>query len=449
LRKFSNFNTVRSNYVTHSSGAALKLRDRSDGNRFVGNYLTFSGQDAFISNTHLGDDEVPGLDNEVEDNVMLLGYPHRDSARWRSAYVVPPYVVSDEWDYGRHRFIEKGTHFHEGRRAEYERIGGMALGDVDGDGKSELFVARNYPALGVSLVVRSDAEQGRGRHLSRPVYWSKEWDVNGLAVGEFDAGAPGQLISNLHKVEGGVNWTELWRGSGAGPGGAQDVRRVYRNDNWIVTALAAGNFDGSGGDELLSAFKSDGGTRRIYRGTATGIGSHIYETPLWDVLAMTALRASAQATQDTLYTSFKRPTSSGYEARLYSGNGVTSVTSGGYFESVTNRYFPSLAARSSQFVFVPSRLFSTVAYDDGHTSLFAYNADGSPVDEIDAATSGQFTHAVYGRVAGLSPAPIIAHQRVTNVLYPISQTEIRSTNGVVFHTFVPAPPCNPAKWDCD
>src|SRR5690606_7333201 len=117
----------------------------------------------------------------------------------------------------------------------------------------------------------------------------------------------------------------LWRGHGSGGlGSATDLCRFYRNDGWSIHALAAGNFDGSGQDELLSAFKSDGGTTKIYRGNGrTGVGSSIYSSTYWDIHAMTAEDVDGDGTS-RLVTAFFHPTSSGGELRIYTGNGTTS-----------------------------------------------------------------------------------------------------------------------------
>ena len=74
----------------------------------------------------------------------------------------------------------------------------------------------------------------------------------------------------------------------------------------------------------------------------TGIGSSIYSSTYWDVHAMTAEDLDGDGTAG-LVTGFFHPTSGGGELRIYTGNGVTSATNGGYFYSSTTKDVAAMA----------------------------------------------------------------------------------------------------------
>lgn len=348
----SDSNFVGDNYIALTSGAPVKLRDGADDNTINGNYMTDSGSTAFVtcaSGQDVEDQviELPCQNNRVTNNSFTFGYPWPDtySTGTRVKNPVPALSVGidDYLGFDDPVFVEALTVIHNGVRQTEEHVGAVAVGDLRDIGTDQVVVALNYPGLHKIVATPGDGT----RHLSRLLYVrANDRSIDALAIGAFDSTGEQQLIGAYH--QGGK--AELWRGDGdsrllvQGSSSAMnlDPGPLYSNDNWTITALAAGDFDGNGRDELVSAFKSDGGTTRIYHGNGRdGIGSSIYESTYWDVSAMTAANRDGD---DELVTAFLHRSSSGNELRIYSGNGLTSATSGGYVYSSTSLDVTALAA---------------------------------------------------------------------------------------------------------
>lgn len=450
----SDANFVGDNYIALTSGSPIKLRDGADDNHIHANYITDSGSTGFImcsSPQSSGSIELPCQNNRVTSNSFTFGYPWPDtySRSTRVANPVPIFDIGidDYMTFTDPVFIEDLTVIHDGERQVEEFVGAMAIGDLKHIGTDQVVVALNYPNFHKIVATRGDGTP----YLSRLLYATDDkWSVDALAIGSFDSSGDQQLIVARNKP----GWAELWRGDGhlnymvRGSSPALNLGRLYRNDDWTINALAAGDFDDSGRDQLLSSFKSASGSTRIYRGNGrTGIGSSIYSSTYWDISAMTAGDLDSDG-DDELVVAFRHTGSGGSSTlRIYSGNGVTSATSGGYDYSSTTRDVTALTlgfpGRSSDPR--PSRptLFTAFRPVDGDGYREVYT--GTVEDPRDTRLYRNKSWDIAAMVAGeLDPK---RHDTLVTAFDWPSRTQIHMANGTskatglgTLHRFTAATP---------
>jgi hypothetical protein len=135
--------------------------------------------------------------------------------------------------------------------------------DINNDGKPETFLALYYPDLGFTKVVYST---GGSLLSARVAYSSSSWKVTAMTAGDFDGSGVPQIITAFEKSDG--TQTQVQRGLltagtyklvGGGKLLDSSGSSVIR-----VTALAAGTFSGTTA-KLYSA-SSSSGTQSIVRG---------------------------------------------------------------------------------------------------------------------------------------------------------------------------------------
>jgi hypothetical protein len=237
-------------------------------------------------------------------------------------------------------FIDQGQRFFAGGKQYAEQVGAMTTGDFNGDGREELVVAFNYRMLDSpdSFVKIVRTGEGPDRHLSKVLYTSPSFTAHALATGDFDRRGRDQLLTYLRLQSSGRG--EIWRGDGIAS--IVNFGRLYQTTTWGITAMTAGDFDGNGTDESMVALQNGAGETRIYRGN--GVSSvlsdgAIYTTTNWRVPAMTTGDFDADG-QDELITALQRST----EARIVRGDGTASVAGYGTVYSSTIWEIAALAA---------------------------------------------------------------------------------------------------------
>lgn len=259
-------NRVEDNFVDLCTGAPFKVRDASNNNLFRRNYVNRSGSESSL-NAWSASDERPSFGNQLAQNVITFPYPSTGAVLALCGGAGTPSCRSPD------QLVVSGNHFVPAEPAS-EVVKAMTSADVDGDGAEETFVALEYP--GLTKVVRT----GASPWLSELVYHDSSATVAALTGGNFDGAGSAEIVTAFEI--GGA--TEVYRGTGLVSDariGLTDLGLLYRDTDRRVTAMAAGDVDRDGRDDLFTALT--GGGSRVVRGDGTGRGTGV--TGGGDVLA--------------------------------------------------------------------------------------------------------------------------------------------------------------------
>jgi hypothetical protein len=217
----------------------------------------------------------------------------------------------------------------------------LAAGDFDGDGAADLAVGvpgqaiNGLPACGAVQILYGTSPQGlavTGTQLWHQdslsvADYAEEADLFGsaLAVGDFDGDGHDDLAVGVFGedigAEDSAGAVNVLYGSAAGLSaygnqiwyeGHNGLDGVAEADDWFGAALAAGDFDGDGRDDLAIGIKSedmgegaglisDAGRVVVLYGTATGLsaaGSQSWDDDVHDVIESKDYFGEALATGD-------------------------------------------------------------------------------------------------------------------------------------------------------
>ncbi len=190
------------------------------------------------------------------------------------------------------------------------RVTAMTAGDFDGDGDDELVIAFSDPSLTANPVYFwEDPEPGvvPGAGACSDgvrLVTVREYHVTALASGDFDGDADDELVIATSRSERHTDnrvdvyeYFSGWTGSGS----LGDPLTIHRGKTaaGYATAMAAGDFDGDGTDELMVALSNhgldsneirfvDGITREASPPPTIRTHPPVYESSSYHVAAMTA-----------------------------------------------------------------------------------------------------------------------------------------------------------------
>ena len=138
----------------------------------------------------------------------------------------------------------------------YWRIEALTTGDFTDTGDDELVVGFNSTGLS-SAIYRSEDASDVGIKIWEDL--SGYWNVDALAAGDFNDDGIDELIEGFNSTDGPAIY-KIMNGLDSPP------ISLYNGSNyWELGALAAGDFDADGDDELVSAFNSDAEGPNIYK----------------------------------------------------------------------------------------------------------------------------------------------------------------------------------------
>jgi hypothetical protein len=201
-------------------------------------------------------------------------------------------------------------------------ISATAVGDVNGDGKYEYFTAMNT-AIGPYIYRSNDANS-----LGKPIYTPEDtqFRVVALALGDVDKDGKDELFSAFNAT-GEVLGSKIYRSEDGhsimGEGGSC----IYTSDVSSITALTAGDINGDKRDELFTGLMEPEAS--IYRSeNGNSIGAQIYQEPnsfVYFTIVALACGDLDGNKKDELYTGFNSPA----DARVYRSEDGNSITGGG------------------------------------------------------------------------------------------------------------------------
>jgi len=260
-------NTIRDNFVDLCTGAPFKVRDACNGNRFERNHVNRSGYNHVVNAWH-GNGECPSHGNVFNDNVVTFPYPmYPDSKETLSPRVLQPCGgagIPSCNPVG--EFSESGNVMYR-VEPESELLRAIATGNTGLGATDEVYVALEYenPDPDPQPPFTKIVSTGRSPWLSELVYHSTSRTVTAMVAGNFDGTGNPELVTAFEEA----GTTKVYRGSGVSqlPGitGATDLGLVYSDADWDLTALAAGDLNGNGSDELFTGLVRPC-CKRIYRG---------------------------------------------------------------------------------------------------------------------------------------------------------------------------------------
>lgn len=137
----------------------------------------------------------------------------------------------------------------------YWTINALASGDFNGDNKDELIIGLNSNGPNTAIYKSMDALS-----LGTIIYANNDgyWDIIALAAGDFDDDGKDELIEAFHSVDG----SSLYKSMNAD---ANMIALHSELSSWKIGAMAAGDFDNDGEDELITAFNSATRGPKIYK----------------------------------------------------------------------------------------------------------------------------------------------------------------------------------------
>ena len=284
-------NLIKDNFIDLCTGAPFKVRNRSNNNIFRRNYVNRAGTDHVLNAWHAkpsdADDDVDECfshGNQLIDNVITFPYPAKPAlvenvrklelcggspAERTSCSTtellencegVPEVFV---------QFTSTNNYIYK-VEPESELVRAIATANTTSTSTQEVFLAFEYessdpeaPPLFTKIV-----STGRTPWLSELVSYSTSRSVTAMTGGNFDGIGNPELVTAFD--ESGT--TKVYRGSGVqvlpGVTGATDLGLVYQDAVWDVKALAAGDLDANGSDELFTGLVRSC-CKRIYRGNGT------------------------------------------------------------------------------------------------------------------------------------------------------------------------------------
>ncbi len=331
-------NIVRNNYLRSVGGNPMQVRDNSNDNKFIDNYLERTGDRYFFADVIVSGKtppEIYGERNSMSGNVATF------------PYTLGPIDLRNE---GAPYFTGTGQDspsLFQGATPSLEVPTAVASADIDNDGREEVFVAFYYPNEHFTKVVYS---QGGSRELSEVAYVSSFWRVDHLVAGTF-GGLGANVIADFYNPSNGHTQVALGALDGDGKfklGTGPILLNSTGASGWKVSAMAAGKVAGATQTQLFSAFSS-GGVQQIVRGDGfTGEsggmqlgfngGGTLYSSSDWQIPAMTTGNIDGTGVIK-LIGAFYRTTGAAKTALyLGSGSGSNGANDGGRFwESTTLR----------------------------------------------------------------------------------------------------------------
>jgi hypothetical protein len=140
----------------------------------------------------------------------------------------------------------------------YWSIDGLTVGDFDSDDDQELILAFNSTGPS-SEIYKSEDAMTIGDRIYQDTH--NYWDVAAVTAGDFNnSGYDNLLIAGYNSANGPA----VYKNHGAKSNGPWEL--IYEGINyWSLTAMAAGDLDDDGDDELVTAFNSDSEGPNIYK----------------------------------------------------------------------------------------------------------------------------------------------------------------------------------------
>lgn len=347
MTNYSNDNTIKNNYFHYCSGTAIKLRNNCDDNTIDRNYFDQAGTRGFVESWHCnsfgyypaidscncsgytGNGEGPSDNIVISNNICTFQYPHYSNGSINLFY--------DEWkrDYSsetnQHSTVDSTTspNFVIRSNPKCEDIVASTSGDINGDGIEEIFTAINYDDF--CIILRS--EMGDEPYLSRPIYRSTYWRVGGLTVNDFDGNGTDELIVGFNDPIGN---SRIYKGNGNWS--VTNLGFMSAHTGWKVSAMTSGNYDGSsdGKNEIFVGFVSTSSSSyydtEIWKGDGEYSATNYNRTSGhigWSISALTSGDYDGNGKDDILVGFNALPSSTGFDAEVWRGNGVTSATNYG------------------------------------------------------------------------------------------------------------------------
>ncbi len=265
----SSNNVFRDNYVVGTSHDPIRVRNGANDNIIEGNFFERAGGWAPVTRyRNLAQGETNVKNVSLKDDLLLYG--------WGATMNGSSVACFDNTGGGSSEVTCAGGEFNvDATTLQFFRDARPAAVSVLAATIEPRAAVVSMTSSGVARVVRSKLE---ARYLGDVLWKSTTETTLALASGSFATHA-----GLVGVIRGAANKTRIVAGSGSGTSGLDDQGTIWDGGDGkqVATAIAAGDRDGDGKDELYVAIV-EGGVGSVYGGSAaigSGPGSSLGDLP--------------------------------------------------------------------------------------------------------------------------------------------------------------------------
>jgi outer membrane protein assembly factor BamB len=239
----------------------------NDGVRNIAQLIEWNGANLAVdrltgwywtSNTVINSVALGDVDNDTQIEVVTGGY-YNDGVRNIAQLI--------EWN-GASLAVDRLTGWYWTSNTV---VNSVAVGDADNDGSSEV-VTGGYYNDGVRNIAQLIEWNGASLAVDRLTgwYWTSNTVINSVAIGDVDGDGQTEVVSGGYYNDGVRNIAQLieWTGSNLA---VDRLTGWYWTSNTVINSVAIGNVDGDGQTEVVTGGYYNDGARNIAQLTVWGM----------------------------------------------------------------------------------------------------------------------------------------------------------------------------------
>ena len=388
----SGSNIVRDNVMVNIENCSINakyihglyIQDSSSNNQIYDNYISLSSGDPFKvrdgSNNNVFHDNYVTRAGDT-GFLLLCGEPGEAPSTGNAidqnvvTFPYPPrssialiYKCNNVND----QAIDLGQRFFHGLSSD-ESFGAMATGDFRGNGQNELVVALNYSSFSIVLRTDNGAKPRTNRHLSKVVHVGGfNGPITAMTAGDYDGDGTHELLTATLRIPLGSTFVTR-----SNPMDGEIGQTIFQG-NGTILAMTSGDFGGIGHDVVISSFLQ-GNQNYLYRGdgknSLTNLGT-IFASTSWRVTSMTSGDFDGDGRDELVNAQQYQPST---YTRLSRGNGTTSAINFGDLYQSSTYAVRAVAGGYFESTAYPTLITALWRHSDGFNNVYHHGYSSSPI----------------------------------------------------------------------